>query len=300
MLVMAAMGAAASAAGVRRARRALWLTPVAHRVGGPLGGIILGAAVLLVLILAGFLMPLPYNPIKPDITAQALPPSLAHPFGTDLNGFDVFSRTVAAARRGLPLALIGTVVSLLVGVALGLLVSSNGAASEWTMRALDAFQAFPLLLLSIAVVTLAGNRVEDVILAIALISVPRFMRLIRSEALAVREMRFVEAAVAIGASPARVLARHILPNVSGVILVECSVTAANAIVVIASLNFLGVGFQPPEPTWGSMIQSGARSIAQGDWWMTLFPGLAVFITVATLNLVADSVDRLAAGDADRA
>jgi peptide/nickel transport system permease protein len=164
------------------------------------------------------------------------------------------------------------------------------------MRGLDAFQAFPLLLLSIAVVTLAGNRVESIILAIALISVPRFMRLIRSEALILRETRFIEAAVAIGCSPARLLGRHILPNVSGVVLVECSVTAANAIVVIASLNFLGVGFQPPEPTWGSMIQTGARSIAQGQWWMAFFPGLAVFVTVAALNLIADGVDRLVAGD----
>jgi peptide/nickel transport system permease protein len=259
-------------------------------------GLIAGSCLIVLMLLAGFFMPLPYNPVTPDIDAQALPPSGTHLFGTDLNGFDVFSRTVSAASNDLPLALIGTAFSLLAGVVLGLLVSTRGAASERIMRGLDALQAFPLLILSIAIVTLAGNRVEDIILAIALISVPRFMRLIRSEAVVLRETRFIEAAVAIGCSPARLLSRHILPNVSGVILVECSVCAANAIVVIASLNFLGVGFQPPEPTWGSMIQIGARSISQGQWWMALFPGLAVFITLAALNLIADGADKLLAGE----
>jgi peptide/nickel transport system permease protein len=252
--------------------------------------------VIVVFLLAGFFMPLPFNPVTPDVNAQALPPSGKHLFGTDLNGFDVFSRTVAAASKDLPLALIGTGLSLLVGVVLGLLVSKRGRGSERIMRGLDALQAFPLLILSIAIVTLAGNRVEDIVLAIALISVPSFMRLIRSEAVVLRETRFIEAAVAIGCSPTRVLIRHILPNVSGVILAACSVCAANAIVVIASLNFLGVGFQPPAPTWGSMIQIGARTIAQGQWWIALFPGLAVFVTLAALNMIADGVEKLLAGD----
>jgi peptide/nickel transport system permease protein len=243
-------------------------------------------------MLAGFFLPLPYDPITPNVDAIAQPPSAVHWFGTDLTGFDVFSRVIASSSRDLPLSLIGTLMSMLLGVPLGLAASSKGRWGERIMRALDVFQAFPVLILAIAIVTLTGNQLQNVVLAIMIINIPRFMRLVRSEALPLRDSRFMEAAYAIGCSPLRLMFRHLLPNVLGVIFVQASLTAAYAIIVIASLNFIGIGVSPPLPTWGSMIQSGAQTVSQGDWWMSLFPGLAVFFTVFNLNQVAEGLDEM--------
>lgn len=226
----------------RQGRAAGWL-----RVASQHPAVVVGLAVILLLLLLGFFLPLPYSPIVPNPLLTSEAPSAEHWFGTDGDGFDVFSRTIASAQRDLPLALIATLASLLVGVPFGLLVSSKGNWSERIMRGLDVFQAFPLVIIAIALVTLTGNRQENVILAIMVINVPRFMRLIRSEALALRESRFIEAAWAVGATPRRVMLRHILPNVLGVTLVQSSLAAAQSMVVIAALSFLGVGRHRPIP-----------------------------------------------------
>jgi peptide/nickel transport system permease protein len=251
--------------------------------------VVVGVVALVVLLAAGFFLPLPYSPTTPDPLSTSQPPSGEHWFGTDGDGFDVFSRTIAAAQRDLPLALIGTLMSLLVGVPLGLLVSAKTRVAEWIMRGLDVFQAFPLVIIAVAIVTLAGNRLSNVILAIMIINVPRFMRLIRSEALALRESRFIEAALAVGGTRTRVLVRHILPNVAGVTVVQSSLAAAQSIVVIAALSFLGVGVSPPDPSWGLMIQDGSRQMITGQWWVVVFPGAAVLIAVAAFNLIADGL-----------
>jgi peptide/nickel transport system permease protein len=245
----------------------------------------------MLMLLAGFFLPLPYHPNATDVDALARAPSADHWFGTDVSGRDVFSRVVTSARRDLPLSLAGTSLALAIGVPLGLIASAKGRWGERLMRVLDAFQAFPLLVLAVAIVTLTGNQVQNVVLAIALVNAPRFMRLVRSEALVLRESRFIEAATALGCSPSRIMFQHLLPNVVGVVLVQCSLAAASAIMVIAALNFLGIAASPPDPTWGSMIQSGARNIIQGQWWMSLFPGLAVLISVFSLNLIADSLEQ---------
>lgn len=252
--------------------------------------LVLGVTILAAMLLAAWFMPLPYDPIRPAAASTLQPPSAQHWFGTDSVGFDVFSRTITAAGRDLPLAFIGAIAAAVLGVPLGLLTTTKGQLSNLMMRALDAFQAFPLLVLAIAIVTLTGNRLEMVIFAIIIIEVPRFMRLVRSEGLAIREARFIEAAEAIGAKPSRVLLVHLLPNVSGVIAVQLSIAAANALLVIAALSFLGIGVSPPDPSWGAMIQAGARQMTTGQWWVSLFPGLAVFLAVVSLNLVADELD----------
>lgn len=252
-------------------------------------GIGIGLGLLIALIFSGFIVPLPYSPIQPFPTDTLQPPSAQYWFGTDTNGFDVFSRTLAAAARDLPLAIVGTLLSLVVGVPFGLLASAKGRWGERLMRGLDVFQSFPLVIIAIALVTLTGNRLENVVFAIMVINVPRFMRLVRSEALTLRESRFIEAAQAIGATRARVMGRHLLPNVAGVTLVQTSLAAAHAIVVIAALSFLGIGVSPPDPSWGAMIQAGARNMSTGQWWTVAFPGLAVFVAVASLNLVADGL-----------
>lgn len=251
--------------------------------------VVVGCGVLTLMLLAGLFMPLPFDPTAPDTRGTLQAPNGTHWFGTDGNGFDVFSRTIASAARDLPLALVGTLFSLLVGVPLGLMVSSKTRIADWVMRGLDIFQSFPLVIIAVAVVTLTGNNLSNVILAIMIINVPRFMRLIRSEALALRESRFVEAAIAVGGTPLRVLARHILPNVTGVTIVQSSLAAAQAIVVIAALSFLGVGVSPPNPSWGLMIQDGSSQLITGQWWVVLFPGLAVLIAVASFNMIADGL-----------
>lgn len=251
--------------------------------------VVVGITAVTLLLAAGFFLPLPFGPTTPDPLNTSQPPSSEHWFGTDGDGFDVFSRTIAAAQRDLPLALFGTFMSLLVGVPLGLLVSAKTRVAEWIMRGLDVFQAFPLVIIAVAIVTLAGNRLSNVVLAIMIINVPRFMRLIRSEALALRESRFIEAAVAVGGTRTRVLVRHILPNVAGVTVVQSSLAAAQSIVVIAALSFLGVGVSPPDPSWGLMIQDGSRQMITGQWWVVVFPGAAVLIAVASFNLIADGL-----------
>jgi peptide/nickel transport system permease protein len=272
-----------TAAGAPRRRRAAR--------GSGTAGIAIGGGVLLTMLLCAFLLPLPYHPTTPDPTSTLLPPSGEHWLGTDVSGFDVFSRVIAAGRRDLPLALGGALLSLVIGAVIGLVISRKGRFGERAMRMLDAFQSFPLIVLSVTIVSFSGNAIQNVIYAIVIINVPRFIRLVRSEALALRETRYIEAAHAIGAHPVRVMYRHMLPNVIDVCLVQMSLAAANAVIVIAALNFLGVGVSPPTPTWGSMIRDGGANVALGQWWIVAAPGVAVFLSVAALNLLADGIQR---------
>jgi peptide/nickel transport system permease protein len=243
-------------------------------------------AVLLALLVGAYLAPLPYDPRVPDPEATLQAPSGAHWLGTDKFGLDVFSRLIASAGLDIPLAVGGMAISLVIGVVLGLLASQRGRWGERIVRGLDVFQAFPLLILAIAVVALMGNNIENVVIAIAIINVPRFIRLVRSEGLTIRESRYIEAAHAIGATPVQVMRRHMLPNMTGVILAQASLAVAHSIVVIASLSFLGIGINAADPSWGAMIQTGAQNMTTGQWWVALFPGLAVFVTVMAFNAIS--------------
>lgn len=254
-------------------------------------GAVLGVVFLLGLVLASLFAPLPFDPEATDAAAALQGPSGSHWFGTDNAGGDVFSRVIAAARVDLSLAFAGTLLSLALGIPLGLAASTKGRGSERLVRALDAFQAFPLVILALALVTLSGNALYMVVVAIALINVPRYMRLLRSEVLALREARFVEAAHAMGASPFRVTMRHLLPNAWGVVLVQTSLTVGNAVVVIAALSFLGAGVNPETASWGAMIRDGSTAMSSGDWWIATFPGLIVVLCVLALNQLADVLDR---------
>lgn len=241
------------------------------------------------MVLAGFFAPLPHSPTRPNASMVLAPPSADHWFGTDRFGIDVFSRLVAAAANDVPLALIGLVISLALGVPLGLLASRRGRLGEWIVRALDMFQAFPLLILAIAVVALMGNNIQNIVVAIAIINIPRFIRLVRSEGLSIRESRFIEAATAVGASDIRIMFRHLLPNMTGTILAQASLAVAHAVVVIAALSFLGIGISSSDTSWGAMIQTGAQNMTTGQWWVSLFPGLAVFVTVFCFNAASDAL-----------
>ena len=253
-------------------------------------GIILGLVILFGLFLASILLPLPHNPLKPDPTAVLQTPSGTHLFGTDSLGFDVFSRTIASAQRDLPLALIGTLISALIGVPLGLF-ASTGKLGEGAMRVVDAFAALPMLIVAIVAVQLLGGGMANVIIAIALVNIPRFMRIVRGEALVVRNSRYVEAAVAIGCSPVRVGLNHVFRNTYGIVLVQVSLTMASSVLMVATMSFLGIGVEPPTPTWGGMIQDGTTAAIQGNWWIVLFPAAAIFLVVSALNVIADGVER---------
>lgn len=248
-----------------------------------------GVVFIVLLLLASLFMPLPYDPRATAPLESLEPPSGDHWFGTDGAGGDVFSRVIDAARVDLSLALLGTLLSLAIGIPLGLAASTKGKGSERLVRGLDAFQAFPLLILALALVSLSGNRLYMVVVAIALINVPRYIRLLRSEILSIRESRFIEAAHAMGASTFRLTTRHLLPNVWGVVLVQTSLTIANAIVVIASLSFLGVGVSAPTPSWGAMIRDGSGNMSSGEWWIATFPGIVVVLCVLAFNQLADAI-----------
>ena len=257
-------------------------------------GAAVGVAFILLLLVASLFAPLPYDPTATDGSVSLRPPGGDHWFGTDGAGADVFSRVVAAARTDLSLALAGAALSLLIGVPLGLSASTRGKGSARLVRGLDAFQAFPLLILALALVSLSGNKLYMVVIAITLINVPRFIRLLRSEVLSLREARFIEAAVAMGVPQRRIIFRHLLPNVWGIVLVQCSLTIANAIVVIASLSFLNIGVSASTPSWGSMIRDGSGNMSSGEWWIAGFAGVTVVLCVLAFNQLADAIgDRTA-------
>jgi|AntAceMinimDraft_1070359.scaffolds.fasta_scaffold00268_14 peptide/nickel transport system permease protein len=248
-----------------------------------------GAFFIVVLISVSLFAPLPFDPEMPNPGVGISSPSASHWFGTDITGGDVFSRTIAAAWIDLSLALAGTLLSLLIGVPLGLATSVKRRWSDNLVRGMDAFQAFPLLILALVLVSLSGNKLYMVVVAIALINIPRYMRLIRSEVLSLRESRFMEASHAVGVPLPRNLRKHVLPNVMGIITAQTTLTMANAIVVIATLSFLGIGVVPPTPSWGSMIRSGSSNMISGEWWVAIFPGLFILLCVLIFNQLSDAI-----------
>ncbi|WP_427017531.1 ABC transporter permease [Pseudarthrobacter sp. P1] len=235
------------------------------------------------------LLPFPHNPLQPDVNSIALAPGAVHWFGTDNNGMDVFSRTIEAARLDLPISLAATAIALAIGVPLGLF-ATTGRAGEAIMRVIDAFAALPIIVLAVVSIQLMGGGATNVIIAIALVGAPRFVRLSRAAAISLRSSRYVEAAVAIGCSPARVAFNHIFRNAYGVVLVQATLTTAGALSTIAALNFLGVGVRPPQPTWGAMIEDGFSMLIRGQWWAAAFPALTILVVIGSLNIIAGAIE----------
>jgi len=250
-----------------------------------------GSAVLLVVVVVALLAPViaSYNPIANSLVDRLKPPSRAHLFGTDDFGRDVFSRVVWGARVSLLVAAVVVSVAALGGGAVGLVSGYlGGRLDQAVMRMVDMMLAFPALLLALALMAGLGSSLLNVILAITVAFLPRFTRLQRAVTLAVREREFVTAAVALGSSQGRVLLRHVAPNCLAPALVMLTVSAADAILVESSLSFLGLGVQPPAPTWGAVISDG-RSFLQNAPWISGFSGAAIMITVLGLNLVGDGL-----------
>jgi len=247
--------------------------------------VILSFIVLFNFSFGAFLYNFTHDPYATNIIERLSTPGGAYLFGTDEVGFDIFSRTIIAGKIDLFISL------LIIGLPLGLMASDKTKNADRIMKVLDMFQAFPLLVLAIVIVAMWGNNIRNVIFAIILINVPRFTRLIRSEALTVRESRFIEVATAMGASKTRIISKHLLPNILGTLLAQASITTAHSIVVVAALSFIGIGVVPPEASWGSMIRAGSQYMITGQWWMSLFPGLAIFLSVLSFNTISQYILR---------
>lgn len=252
----------------------------------------LGVALILMwVLLAVFATALaPYSPVAIFGTEILKPPSSAHWFGTDINGMDVFSRTLHAARLDLQIAGLAVSISLLVGVMLGLVTGYLGGWVDMVvLRVLDVLQAFPALILGLAIVAALQRGIASVIFVIAFLDIPIYARLIRAETFRIRETTYIEAARSLGNPTWRILAFHVLPNSLPPVVIQSAVRMAWAVKITASLAFVGVGIQAPTPEWGSMIRVGSDGIMAGVWWPTVFPGLAVVTLVLGLNLLADAL-----------
>jgi peptide/nickel transport system permease protein len=263
---------------------AVFLRRVATSWQGIFGLTVLGITAL-VAILAPWIAP--YSPIDPNMELILAPPSAAHWFGTDEIGRDVASRVIFGARVSLEIVIAAVGLALLAGSAIGLV--SGWVGGKWDaaiMRCMDALLAFPFLVLALAIIAILGPDLTNAMLAIAITKTPGFARLVRSEVLALKTVDYVRALVAVGASDARILARHIWPNVAGNVVVYGSLAASQALVTESALAFLGLGAQPPTPSWGSMIATGMDYAA--SWWCSFFPGLAIFLVVLAFNLLGDA------------
>ena len=250
--------------------------------------------VLGVIILVGLLAPLiaPYNPAaQPDIVGlKDLPPSFAHPFGTDTYSRDVLSRVIFGARLSLMIGVLATIVSLTVGVAYGAVAGyAGGFVDAVMMRLLDAFLSIPRLLLLIGVlVAWPPLAVGGLVVFLGLTGWFGVSRIVRGQVLALKHAEFVTAAQALGASRRRILWRHVLPNLVSPIVVAATLGVAHVIVLEAGLSYLGIGVPQPVASWGNIIHDGSDQIAT-LWWMSLFPGLFMVLTVMTLNILAEAL-----------
>jgi peptide/nickel transport system permease protein len=231
----------------------------------------------------------PFDPTAMDFTARFAPPSLAHPFGTDDFGRDVFSRVLYGAAVSFEVAFIAVGISGSVGVLLGLLAGFLGGwLDELIMRVMDVLFAFPAVLLAITVMAILGRGVGNAMIAIAIVYIPIFARVTRGAVISVRGREFVTAARAMGQGPWRIMLRHILPNALGPIIVQTSLSLAFAILAEAALSFFGLGTQPPAPSWGRMLSEGRSFLHQAPW-MGIFPGLAIMASVLGFNLLGDGL-----------
>lgn len=253
---------------------------------------IAGGALLSALILAALLGPAisSYDPEKPDIEALSLPPSALHLMGTDENGMDIFTRVLYAARLDLSIAVLGVGAAILVGVTIGALAGFyGGLADDVAMRLLDSQQAFPTYVLAMVVAVALGPGTINVILVVAFVDYPIIARLVRAEMLSAKERMYADAAVVVGNSTPRIIFRHLLPNCIGPVYVSGSLLIGGAVLLTATLSFLGLGVKVPTPEWGIMISQGARAIVLGQWWMSFFPGMMIWICVMAWNLLGDGL-----------
>jgi peptide/nickel transport system permease protein len=252
--------------------------------------------VVAIVIIAAFLflsifgeMLSPYDPVRPNVVNKFHPPSQEHLLGTDELGRDVLSRVMSGARISLGIATLVISIAVVVGVIVGALAGYiGGLFDEITMRVTDIFLAFPWLILAMAIAAALGPNLRNTVIALTVVYWPWYARLVRGQVLSIKERDFVDAARAIGATPPRLLGRHILPNATAPIIIQMTIDVGYAVLATAALSFIGLGAQPPSPEWGTMI-SGARIFFREAWWYITFPGIALTLTVIGFNLLGDGL-----------
>ena len=249
-------------------------------------------AMFAVILVAAVLGPLivPYDPLASNAAVALQPPSWQHWFGTDQLGRDVFSRVVVATRLDLMISVSAVALSFVIGSMMGSLAGYFGGWLDVvTGRLIDTIMAFPLFVLAMGIVAALGNTVENIIYATAIINIPFYARVARSEVNIRRNAGFAQAARLSGNNDLRVLAVHIFPNALPPMMVQISLNLGWAILNAAGLSFIGLGVRPPTPEWGIMVAEGAQFIVSGEWWLALFPGLALMLAVLTFNLMGDGL-----------
>lgn len=244
------------------------------------------------LLFAGIFGPwlAPYDPLFTDAARALKPPSAQHWFGTDALGRDIFSRVLVATRLDLTIAFAAVILTFGLGAVAGI---AAGYFGGWTDRVVgrvsDTIMAFPLFVLAMGIVAALGNTVSNIVIATAIINMPLYARVARAEANVRRNAGFIEAARLSGNSEARILFMHILPNILPILMVQCSLTMGYAILNAAGLSFIGLGIAPPTPEWGILVADGAQYIISGEWWVAMFPGLALMLAVFCFNLLGDGL-----------
>lgn len=276
---------------IARPPRSLWRDAWRRLIANRLAR--LGMAITLFFLLMAIFVPIifPYNArIDSDLVSQLLPPSGAHLLGTDEQGRDVVNRIAQGARASLGVGVSSVLIAILIGSLLGLVSGFMGKTLDLVIVFLmDILLSFPGLLLAIAVVALVGPGLRNSLLAITVVSIPVYARIARATVLSVKELDYINAARCIGAPSTRILFRHVLPNSLSPILVQGTLGVAGAILEIAALGFLGLGQQPPFPEWGAMLADSVKYLTSGAWWVLLFPGLAIMLTVLGFNLLGDGL-----------
>ena len=251
-------------------------------------GLVLLGILLFVAVFAPIIAP--YDPIKVNISDTLEPPSLTHLLGTDDLGRDVFSRVLWGSRISLSVGVISVSIGFLLGVSIGLLAGYLGGTFDLlAMRVIDALLAFPALVLAIAITAALGPQIQNAMIAIGIVAVPGYARLTRGQVLSVRSREFITAARTVGVPPLRIVLRHIFPNIANPLIVQATLATAFAILAEAALSFLGLGPQPPFPSWGQDINYSQRYLANMKWWMSAGPGIAIFIAVFTFNFLGDAL-----------
>jgi peptide/nickel transport system permease protein len=297
---MSARSGAASTAEPRTLaqRPVAWAAPRPGRITG-LGALarrnprllIGGSLVLLLLVVALTARVIaPYDPIRADVSQGLQPPSLRHWLGTDDQGRDVLSRMLVGSQVSISVSAISVLIGLLVGTTVGLVAGYIGGLVDLIgMRMIDALLAFPALLLAISITAALGPDIKNAMIAIGIVAIPAYARLTRAQVLSVREREFVTAARALGVPPLLIMLRHVLPNVANALIVQATFTAAFAILQEAVLSFLGLGAQPPSPSWGQDINYSQRYLINQLWWMSVGPGMAIFLAVFSFNFLGDAL-----------
>ena len=247
--------------------------------------------VLVIVVLVAVLAPwiAPYGVNEVNVAGALRGPSWAHPFGTDDLGRDILSRVMIAAGTSLQVAVVSVAFAFCVGVPIGIV---SGYVGGWLdtvlMRLVDVMFAFPVLLLALAIVAILQPGLATTMLAIGIVYTPIFARVARASTLSVRTEPYVQVSQTMGTPWVRILGRHVLPNITGPLIVQTSLSLAFAILSEAALSFLGLGIQPPDPSWGGMLFAAQGFVSQA-WWMSVFPGLAIFVTVLACNLLGDGL-----------